>query len=161
MNADDPSVSSSVVSPLASLAAGSRYFLDTNILVHSVDPADPAKQRIASDLVRDSLQSSRGVISFQVVQEFCSLARRKFAAPFAWNDLRDYFQQVLAPLCEVHSSTELYRSCLDISEQSGYSYYDSLILAAAASVGCKTLFSEDLQSGQMLVGLQIVNPFRQ
>jgi predicted nucleic acid-binding protein len=153
-------MSSSILSRLAGSAAGSRYFLDTNIFVYSVDPAEPAKQRIAGDLVRDSLQNGRGVISFQVVQEFCSLARRKFAAPFAWNDLRDYFQQVLAPLCEVHSSTDLYRSCLDIAEQTGYSYYDSLILAAAASGGCKTLFSEDLQSGQMLVGLEIVNPFQ-
>ena len=95
-----------------------------------------------------------------MVQEFCSLARRKFAAPFAWNDLRDYFQQVWLPLAK-SIRAQNFTVCLDISEQSGYSYYDSLILAAAASVGYQTLFSEDLQSGQMLVGLQIVNPFRQ
>ena len=61
---------------------------------------------------------------------------------------------------EIHSSSDLYRSCLAIAEQTGYSYYDSLILAAAASAGCQTLYSEDLQSGQMLIGLEIMNPFQ-
>jgi len=160
MSDENLAMSSSTFSQPTGSTAASRYFLDTNILIYSVDPADPVKQRIASNLVRDSLQNGRGVISFQVIQEFCSLVRRKFAVPFAWNDLRDYFQQVLAPLCEIHSNAELYRSCLDIAEQTGYSYYDSLILAAAASAGCQTVYTEDLQSGQMLVGLEIVNPFR-
>jgi len=159
VSVENPAMSQNVISQPLGSTTGPRYFLDTNILVYSVDPTDLAKQRVAAGLVRDSLRNGRGVIRFQVVQELCSVARRKFATPFSWNDLRDFFQQVLAPLCEIHSSSDLYRSCLVISEQTGYSYYDSLILAAAASAGCQTLYSEDLQSGQMLVGLKIVNPF--
>lgn len=136
-----------------------RYFLDTNIFVYDVDTAEPAKQQKARDLIDAALRDGRGVISFQVVQEFSSLARRKFAVPLQWNDLRDYLQRVLAPLCEVHSSMELYRLCLDLAQRTGYSYYDSLILAAATSAGCDTLYSEDLQNGRVLGGLTIVNPF--
>ena len=100
-----------------------------------------------------------GVVSFQVVQEFCSVVTRKFASAFLPQDLRDYVAKVFARLCQVHSSIHLYQSCLDVSQLTGYSFYDSLILAAAASAGCKTLLTEDLQAGQTVAGVQIVNPF--
>ncbi|HUT11126.1 MAG TPA: PIN domain-containing protein [Thermoguttaceae bacterium] len=136
-----------------------RYFLDTNVLVYSFEPAGSTKRRVAEDLIRSTLDDGRGMISFQVVQEFCSVATRKFAQPFTTADLREYLQKVLAPLCEIQSSTELYLTCLNIQEHSGYSFYDSLILAAAVAGGCETLYSEDLQDGQTVAGVKIVNPF--
>jgi predicted nucleic acid-binding protein len=39
------------------------------------------------------------------------------------------------------------------------SHWDATIIAAAQSLGCKTLYSEDLNHGQIFDGVQIVNPF--
>lgn len=136
-----------------------KHFLDTNIFVYTFDATDRRKCHLASDLVYHSLRERTGVVSFQVVQEFCSVATRKFAKPLTVPELRRYLDRVLAPLCEVQSSVELYRSCLDIREQTGYSVYDSLIVAAAASSQCKVLYSEDLEDGRMIAGVRIVNPF--
>jgi len=136
-----------------------RYFLDTNVLVYSFEPADSTKRRVAEELIRSALGDGRGIVSFQVVQEFCSVALRKFAQPFTTGELREYVQKVLSPLCEIQSSTDLYLTCLNIREHSGYSFYDSLILAAAVAGGCGTLYSEDLQEGQTVAGVNIVNPF--
>jgi len=74
-------------------------------------------------------------------------------------DLKRYLKQVLYPLLSVYSSQELYLSALDISERWQYGYYDSLIIAAALSIDCEILYSEDLQHEQKVFGLQIINPF--
>jgi predicted nucleic acid-binding protein len=138
---------------------GAKYFLDTNVPVYAVDPSSGEKREIARALVKRALQDGLGVISFQVVQEFCAVVTRKFATTFLPRDLRQYIVEVLAPLCQVQSSIHLYQSCLDIAQLTGYSFYDSLILAAASNAGCKTLFTEDLQAGQTVAGVEIVNPF--
>jgi predicted nucleic acid-binding protein len=138
---------------------GGRYFLDTNVLVYTFDDVARDKWQIATDLVDDARRTHRGVISFQVIQEFFSVATRNFVRPLTTLELQEYLRTVLAPLCAVHSSLDLYQTCLNIREQTGYSVYDSLIVAAAAAAGCKTLYSEDLQDGQIVAGVKIVNPF--
>ena len=50
---------------------------------------------------------------------------------------------------------------LDVRQRYGFSWYDSLIVATAILANCETLFSEDLQSGQVIDGcLRVENPFR-
>ena len=98
-------------------------------------------------------------MSYQVIQEFVNVASKKFSEPIKIEDIRHYLRQVLFPLLSVYSSQELYMSALDISERWQYSFYDSLIIAGALSIDCKILYSEDLQDGQKIYGLQVVNPF--
>jgi predicted nucleic acid-binding protein len=136
-----------------------RWFLDTNVFVYSFDAASPAKQRRARDLIAQSLASQKGVISDQVVQEFLNVATRKFAEPLSVPDCRAYFDQVLEPLCEIHSGPDLIREALVIKERYGYSLYDSLIVAAALEASCDRLYSEDMSDGQRIGDLWIVNPF--
>ncbi len=94
-----------------------------------------------------------------MVQEFLNVATRKFARPLSFSDANLFLNQVLAPLCEVFANLELYRSALEVAERWKYTFYDSLILAAALESGCETLFSEDLQHGQRIGSLTIKNPF--
>jgi predicted nucleic acid-binding protein len=136
-----------------------KYFLDTNVFVYASDPLADEKRPIAEALIERALQDGLGVVSFQVVQEFCSVVTRKFASTFLPQHLREYIAKVFARLCQVQSSIHLYQSCLDIAQLTGYSFYDSLILAAASNAGCKTLFTEDLQVGRTVAGVEIVNPF--
>lgn len=136
-----------------------RFFLDTNILIYTFDPREPAKQQQARELVAQALATQQGLISFQVVQEFLSTARRKFTRSLSPSDCRRYLDQVLVPLCTVHSTMALYARALELAERWGYSFYDSLIVSAALHANCQTLYSEDLQHRQVIQPLTIMNPF--
>ncbi|MBA3636750.1 MAG: PIN domain-containing protein, partial [Rubrobacteraceae bacterium] len=68
---------------------------------------------------------------------------------------------VLGPLWTVSPSLALYRRTLDLQARYRYSFYDSLIIAAALDAGCTRLYSEDLQDGQRIEGLTVENPFRE
>jgi len=110
-----------------------RYFLDTNIIVYSFDHTSAKKQNIAQKLIEVALQSNKGCISFQVVQECLNVSTRKFSTPLSVPDAKQYLQHVLDPLCEVYPSIELYSHALDISARWQYSFYDSLIIGSALS----------------------------
>lgn len=135
------------------------FFLDTNILIYAHDKAEPDKQQIATQLVRDALLTGRGIISTQVVQEFLHAARRKFRRPMTFEECLEQLQDVLQPLCGYFPSISTYDRALRISEETGYHFYDALIVAAAVESGCRTLFSEDLQHGRKIGNLTILNPF--
>jgi predicted nucleic acid-binding protein len=136
-----------------------RFFLDTNIFVYSFDSASPQKQSISRQLIATALSSQRGAISTQVVQEFLNIALRRFARPLSTGDAREYLESVLAPLCLQFPSVAFYAQALVVQVETGYSWYDALIVAAALELSCDTLFSEDLQDGRSIRGLAIVNPF--
>ena len=136
-----------------------RAFFDTNIFVYSFDDRVPDKRVKARSLIAAALRDGTGVISFQVIQEFVNVATRKFAQPLSSSDCVLYLERVLAPLCEVHSSIDLYRDALDVQGRWRYGFFDSLIIAAALSAGCALLYTEDLQSGQKIRGLTVESPF--
>jgi predicted nucleic acid-binding protein len=110
-------------------------------------------------MVGSALRDRTAIISFQVVQEFLNVATRKFATPLTEADSALYLKQVLNPLCEVHSGIDLYEDALDIQERWKYGFYDSLILAASLASECDLLFTEDLQHGQKIRDITIINPF--
>jgi predicted nucleic acid-binding protein len=134
-------------------------FLDTNIIVYSFDAMAPAKANIAQKLIRKSLGDWDGAISWQVVQEFCNLALRKFVSPMTAPECSSYTRKVLFPLCKVWPSESLYSEAFELVGETGYSYYDCLILAAALESGASRLLTEDLQNGRRVRSLEIVNPF--
>ena len=136
-----------------------RFFLDTNVLVYSFDPESPDKQHHAQTLIQEALRSQRGMISTQVVQEFLSLALRKFARPMSVGEAHDYLRNVLAPLCQHFPAISSYDRTLLIQEETGFSFYDALIIAAASEAGCSMLLSEDMQHGRTVQGVAIFNPF--
>jgi predicted nucleic acid-binding protein len=136
-----------------------RFFLDTNIFVYTFDSTAAAKSRRAQELIREGIESRRGIVSFQVVQEFFSIALRRFAVPMATSDAEQYLSTVFRPLCAVQSSQALYAEAIRLSNRFGLSWYDSVIVAAALEAECGVLYSEDFQSGQTFGLLKVVNPF--
>lgn len=141
------------------MSAKSRYFLDTNIFVYSFDVRQPAKQKRAQSLIDRALSDHTGLISSQVVQEFLSVALRKFEKPMAVQEARSYLDNVLDPLCEVFPTIRLYQHALELAREAHLSFYDALVVSAASEAGCEILYTEDLQPGQRLTGLMIKNPF--
>jgi predicted nucleic acid-binding protein len=136
-----------------------RFFLDTNIFVYSFDRSAPANARKAARLIREALTTQKGVISYQVVQEFFNVALKRFSQPMQPADAGQYLIAVFRPLLAVHSSQALYAEALYLHAQSGLSWFDSLIVSAAIQARCEILFSEDLQHGQRFGSLQVRNPF--
>ena len=137
-----------------------KSFIDTNIFVYSLDRADPAKARIALDLIERHVAERTGVISFQVIQEFFNVAYKRFPSVMQPSDGAAYLIAVFQPLLAVQSSLTLYSQALSICQRHHISWYDSLIVAAALEANCSILFSEDLQHGAKFGGVQIENPFR-
>ena len=87
------------------------------------------------------------------------MATKKFATPIRPADLEVYLAEVLQPLCSVFSSIALYQAGLDLLQRWHLSFYDALIVAAAIDCETPILYSEDLQHGQKIQGIEIVNPF--
>ena len=133
-------------------------FLDTNILVYLFDEVDNEKRGTAEHLVQQALRNETGCISYQVVQETINVITRKLNAPP--EKARQLLNHVLTPLWRVNQTRKLYERGLDLQTRYQFSFYDSLIVAAALEAGCKTLYSEDLRHSQQIDGVTITNPFR-
>ena len=133
-------------------------FLDTSIFVYSFAD-DNRRTKTSRGLIRDALRHHTAVVSYQVVQEFLNVATRKFRPSMSADQASGYLQSVLMPLCAVWPSQDLYRAAIDLQADTGFSFYDSLIVAAALEAHCDRLLTEDLQSDQIVRGLRIANPF--
>src|SRR5271169_3893230 len=136
-----------------------RFFLDTNLFVYTFDAKAPAKAKKAGQLIRQAADTGEGIISYQVVQEFFSVALRRFAQPMSVAEAEQYLITVLRPLLAVHSSPAIYFEALRIAERHRMPWYDSLIVAAAVEGQCGKIYSEDFQHGRLIEGLRIENPF--
>jgi len=136
-----------------------RFFLDTNIFVYSFDQIALVKAQKAAQLIRKALTTQKGIISYQVVQEFFNVALKRFSKPMRLSDAEQYLGTVFRPLLSVHSSQALYAESLHFQAQNKLSWYDSLIVSAAIQAQCEILFTEDLQHGQRFGRLRVENPF--
>jgi len=136
-----------------------RFFLDTNIFAYMFDLTAPSKAQASERLIRMGIRTRKGVISYQVVQEFFSLAFRKFPRIMPAGEAYTYFISPLRPLLKVPFSQALLFQAISLREKHSVPWYDSLILAAAIESECKILYSEDFQHGRKVEGVKIVNPF--
>lgn len=135
-------------------------FLDTNVFIYHLDATDPAKHATAERIVRSALAEGDACISYQVVQECLNVALRKAEVSLSLDAARSYLDAVLAPLMQVPASQALYHRALDVQARWRFGFYDALIVAAAQAAGCSRLLSEDLQHGQRIDALTVVNPFK-
>jgi predicted nucleic acid-binding protein len=129
-------------------------FFDTNVLIYAVAKNDPKA------LKAEALLGRGGIVSIQSLNEFVSVARRKLR--MSWKEVKE-FLDVIGVLCPkpVPVSLDTHKGAVAIAEKYGYGIYDALVVSAALEAGCKTLYSEDLQDGQIINRqLTIRNPFR-
>lgn len=136
------------------------FFLDSNILIYQLDTRDKRKHAIADAVVGDAIATGNACISFQVAQECLHVVLRKAEVRLDAAQASQWFDIVLAPLMSVASSAELYRAAIQLQQQTKFGFYDSLVVASALEAGCSTLLTEDLQHGQRIGALRIVDPFR-
>ena len=129
-------------------------FFDSNVLIYAMVSGDSRRER-AQQLVAQG-----GVISVQVLNEFVYVARRKMR--MSWQDVIEALDEVrvLFP-SPVSITLDTHETALKIAQQYGFGIYDAQIAAAALDANCSTLYSEDMQDGQVIERrLRIRNPFR-
>jgi len=135
-----------------------RAFVDSNVLVYAHDSAAGSRNVKAARKLEDLWQTRTGCLSTQVLQEFYVTVTRKIAkrvpAPVAREAVRRYAAWVRHPLTP---DTVLRAS--EMSEVWQVSFWDGLILAAAEQDDAAELLTEDLNHGQVIAGIRIVNPF--
>lgn len=136
-----------------------RFFLDSNIFVYSFDANISGKAKRASQLIRQAADTGKGIVSYQVVQEFFNVALRRFPRPMNTAEAEQYLITVFRPILAIQSSPGLYVEALRIAEKYRLSWYDSLIVAAALQGECSVLYSEDMQHHQKIEALRIEDPF--
>lgn len=131
-------------------------FIDTNIVVYADDAAYPKKQKIAAKLIADLYKKGDAVISAQVMQEYYNAAVNKLRIDPAFAVERLRF---LAKFEVVSATPQIVIAATDLHRLRILSFWDSMILQAAITSGCDTLYSEDMQDGEIVNGVKIVNPF--
>jgi predicted nucleic acid-binding protein len=136
-----------------------RSFFDTNILVYLFDEDSPGKKAQAQVLLKKETESGRALLSTQVLQEFYVAVTRKLEVPLPAEKAEEAVGQFrVLPLVEINSSHILKAIRKSIRLQ--FSFWDALIIEAAVSGGASILYTEDLQHGQTIDNLKILNPFR-
>jgi predicted nucleic acid-binding protein len=133
-------------------------FVDANVLLYTMDPRDPAKrERAAAWLVElDAHQAI--LISPQVLNEFVSvIARKKIAASM---QAARSFVLGAKPWCKAQTGHAETVAALALQGRYGFQWWDALLMASALNAGCTQFLSEDMQHGQVIAGMRIINPFQ-
>lgn len=132
-------------------------FVDTNVLIYARESAESAKRLRALLWMKELWSGSNGRISFQVLQEY--FAKLMHKNPELRDQVRADIRDLLA-WRPVAIDAVLLERAWKIQDRYKLSFWDSLIVAAARVAGCRWLLTEDLQDGQTLDGVTVVNPFR-
>jgi|CXWL01.1.fsa_nt_gi predicted nucleic acid-binding protein len=142
--------------PSVWIAIVARSFLDANLLLYCDDRAYPRKQAVALDLWTRLRRSGEGVLSIQVLQEYYRNATLKIKLDPALARRR---VEQHARFHTVVPSIGLVLAAIDLTRLISISLWNALIVEAARSASCEQLLTEDLQHGQVISGVRIVNPF--
>ena len=133
----------------------SKTFFDTNILIYQMDERNSSKRDTCRDLVRKTALEGDAVISTQVLQEFYVVATGKLHLdPLFTKSIMHAFQNMEVVII----GGDLINEAIDASVQFKMSFWDALILVAAESAKCQILYSEDLNSGQVMRNVRVENP---
>jgi predicted nucleic acid-binding protein len=134
-------------------------FVDTNILVYALADDDANRSPIAQKLLRDLMVAQAFQTSTQVLQELFVTLTRKVRTPLTAEQALRYLDQIAAwPV--VVLDYRAVRDAIELSSSALLSFWDALIVVAAARSGSKYLYTEDLQDGQLILGVEVINPFR-
>lgn len=134
-----------------------KVFIDSNTFLYSFDAQNPEKIKIAKSWLAALAAQGAGVTNLQVLNEVANVAIRKtrqFGGPNPFSRIDGFAIFGTSPI-----SFEITIAARSIHLKYRYSWWDSLLLAAALDLGCTHFLSEDLQDGQAIEGLTIVSPF--
>ncbi|MEW6541006.1 MAG: PIN domain-containing protein [Bacillota bacterium] len=133
-------------------------FVDTNILIYAYDVSSTEKHRRASALVSELWDSGRGCLSIQVLQEFYVNLTQKIPHPLT----RLETVRIIDDLGRWRLHKPGLKSvidAIDIQQRNKISFWDAMIICSAKEMGCKNIWTEDLNANQLYDGIEARNPF--
>ena len=143
--------------PRATSGTSDRTFVDSNVLIYAHDVDAGRKRGAAKALLRDLWLARTGVLSTQVLHEFYVNVTRKIRTPLSKADARAVVGTYV-PWC-IEPETSDVNEAFRIEDEARLSFWGALIVAVAARSGATRLLSEDLNPGQVISGVTVVNPF--
>lgn len=134
-----------------------RLFVDSNVFLYAIEEQDQSKSERAASWLRYLIASGLGISNLQVLNEVANvLLKRKVLADGDVFNLVDGFASFgTSPI-----NTETTLAARLIRFETGYSWWDCMLLASAIELRCEAFLSEDLQDGHRIRGLTVINPFR-
>jgi predicted nucleic acid-binding protein len=138
--------------------------VDTNILVYSFDPRDPAKQRRADEILREGLGADSLILAHQCVVEFVAAVTRPRrdlgGASFLTPDkARLEAEDLLAQFPVLYPDRDVLHTALRATAMYGLSWFDAHLWAYAEVNGVAEILSEDFEHGRHYGSVRVVNPF--
>ncbi len=135
-----------------------RFFVDTNLLVYAYDSSAGRKRKASSEILSLLWQHRTGILSTQVLQEFFVSLTQKVRNPILPETAREIVSDLLRWPLVVNDGKNILRA-IDFQVKYHFSFWDSLIVQAAVTSRSQYLLSEDLQDGQVIESVTILNPF--
>jgi len=133
-------------------------FVDTNVLVYAFDKGSSPKKQLAQGLIDTLMEKDLLRLSTQVLQELFVTLTRKVIQPCSSDEALAVLEDLavwpvtIVDYAAIHAAVHL-------AGQAKLSFWDGLIVVAAARAEAEVLYSEDLNDGQKILGIQICNPF--
>lgn len=132
-------------------------FIDTNIFIYAYSDDNLLKHKIAKNLLQNDLLENSVIVSVQILNEFYSVMSK---SKLSHREIAHFIREIAKQTYVKPIAIETVELCLEIKRKYRLSWWDSLILSSALENGCKIIYSEDMQHGQVIENaLKIVNPF--
>ena len=133
-------------------------FVDTNVLVYAFDKRDSPKKQVAQRLMNELMDEDRLRLSTQVLQELFVTLTRKVSQRCSSQEALEVLEDLTAwPLMVVDYGA--IRAAGELADQAQLSFWDALVVVAAARTGATVLYTDDLNEGQEILGVRVTNPF--
>jgi predicted nucleic acid-binding protein len=140
------------------MSAESPEFVDSNILVYAFDPSAGPKKVAAERLLDRLWQARTGCVSLQVLQEFFVTVTRKTPHPLSIDEGAQLIRELASWRVFAPTVGDILNA-ITLQKQAKLSFWDAMVVNAAAELGCEVLWTEDLNDSQLLRGVRIQNPF--
>jgi predicted nucleic acid-binding protein len=134
-----------------------KVFLDSNLLIYAHDADSGAKRELARHVLQELWSGGNGILSTQVLQEFYVNVTRKIRKPLSKSVARAVVSNYVV-WCIETTPAEI-SAAFQIEDEAQIGFWDALIIAAAVKAGADRILTEDLNAGQTISGVRVVNPF--
>ena len=138
----------------------SRQFVDANVLVYSFDPSAADKAQRAKDLLDRLWKERIGCVSLQVLQEFFVSVTKKLEFPLSALEAARKVATFAEWTLHIPDKTDLL-AAIELHQELRISFWDAMIVQSARRLGCRLLWTEDLNDGQTYAGVTVRDPFRE
>ena len=141
------------------MSAESAEFVDSNILVYAFDASAGSRHIAAQGLLERLWQKEAGCLSLQVLQEFYVTVTRKTRQPLPVDEAAQRVREFTAWRVFTPGVDDVF-SAIALQKEARLSFWDAMVVNAAAELGCDVLWTEDLNDGQLLRVVRIRDPVR-